>query len=180
MKRFFLGFILVIALPLKSWAVPITVSLEASSTDVFVGDIFTLNILADIPDPVLGWGLDVNFDSALVNQTMPPVIGPAWFAAVSPDGDGLAGLVFPTPVSGTGILLASLSFEAIDAGTVLFSAGISPLDLNEGFPLLLQGSFAEVVFNDLAVTINVPEPGTLLLFVVGFIVLLGCRLNTDR
>ena len=170
MTQFILGILFIMLLPLKSYAVTISLELEDPGANISIGDIFTLNILADISEPVLGWGLDLNFDPGLVNQTAAPVIGPSWFAALSPDGDGLAGLAFPTPVSGTGILLASLSFEAMAEGTALFSSSITPFDLSEGFPLAfaLPGSFADVVFIDREVTINVPEPATLFLLLSGF------------
>lgn len=182
MKQFILGIILIMLLPLKSYAVTVTLALEDASTSIFIGDIFTVNIFADIPEPVLGWGLDINFDSSLVNQTAPPVIGPSWLAASSLDGDGLAGLAFPTPVSGNSILLASLSFEAMAEGTALFSAGITPFDLTEGFPLAfaLPGSFAEVVFVDEVVNISVPEPGTLLLLIIGLAGLINYSKMTGK
>jgi len=172
MKKVFLGTVLSLIMPTVAWALPVTVSLEASNNAVFVGDIFTISILADIPDPVLGWGLDLSFDSGLVNQSMLPLVNATWMPGLTMDGDGLAGLAFPAPVSGADVLLASLTFEATSAGLATFSAGYTPTDLTEGFPLAfaLPGSFADVLFENTLVTINnvsVPEPGALFLFGTG-------------
>lgn len=171
MKKILAGIMLSVVMPTVAWAIPISVSLEASSYDVFVGDTFTIDILADIPDPVLGWGLDLNFDSGLVSQSAPPLVSATWMPGFTMDGDGLAGLAFPTPVTGTDVLLASLTFEATAAGSATFSAGYTPFDLTEGFPLAFPlTGFAEVSFEDVLVTINsisVPEPSALLLFSTG-------------
>ena len=172
MKKAILGAVLLLILPAVTWALPITVSVETSSNDVFVGEFFTIDILADIPVPVLGWGLDLNFDSGLVSQSAPPIVSATWMPGLAIDGDGLAGLAFPAPISGVDILLASLTFEATAAGSVIFSSGYSLLDFTEGFPLAFAfpGSFADIFFEDAFVTINsvsIPEPGTLILFGAG-------------
>jgi hypothetical protein len=184
MKKILVGIVLSIILPTVAWATPISVSLEASSNSVFVGDIFTIDILADIPDPVLGWGLDLNFDYGLVSQSAPPLVGTSWLPLFSTmDGDGLAGVTFPVPVSGANVLLASLTFEASAAGFATFAAGYTPLDLTEGFPLVEPGSFADVSFTNTIVTINsvdIPEPKPLLLFGVGLAVLAMTRWRNNH
>jgi hypothetical protein len=175
MKKILIGMVLYFVIPTVAWATPISVSLEASSNSVFVGDIFTIDILADIPDPVLGWGLDLNFDYGLVSQSASPLVGAGWLPLLSTmDGDGLAGVAFPVPVSGTNVLLASLTFEASAVGFATFAAGYTPLDFTEGFPLALPGGFADVFFTNTFVTINsidIPEPKPLMLFGVGLAVL---------
>ncbi len=175
MKKLLVGIVLSLVVPTVAWATPISVSLEASSNSVLVGDIFTIDILADIPDPVLGWGLDLNFDDGLVSQSAPPLVGAIWLPLLSTmDGDGLAGVAFPFQVSGANVLLASLTFEASAAGLATFAAGYTPLDLTEGFPQALPGSFADVSFTNTLVTINsvdIPEPKPLILFGVGLAVL---------
>ena len=56
------------------------------------GDVFTINIVADISDPVVGWGLDLTIDDpTIISQVGFPSIGSSWLAGSTPDGDGLAG-----------------------------------------------------------------------------------------
>ncbi len=90
---------------------PVTVRFDPQNTTVTAGDSFTVKLVADIPAPVVGWGLDVGFDSALLSLESVEV-GPAWHAATAADGDSLAGLVFPSPVSGQNTLLATLHLKA--------------------------------------------------------------------
>jgi len=156
-------------------AIPISVTFDPLSTDVEVGDIFNVDVVAFIPDPVLGWGLDVSYDTGVLSQAGPPVIGSDWNVVFAPDGDGLAGIApFPTGVSGTDVLLATLSFEALAAGSTVLSASATPGDLTEGFPLAFPappGSFAEVTFEDGAVSVasasQIPEPETFALLGLG-------------
>ena len=72
------------------------------------------------------------------------------------------------------ILLATLSFEALAAGSSVLSASATPGDLTEGFPLAFPappGSFAEVTFEDGAVSVasasQIPEPETFALLGLG-------------
>lgn len=104
----------------------------------------------------------------------------------TPDGDGLAGLAFPLPISGNGVLLATLSFKALSGGAAVFTPSYTPTDLTEGFPLASSG-FADIVFNYATVTVNgaagansVPEPPTVFLLVAGLFALVGVNLRKDR
>jgi hypothetical protein len=156
-----------------SWSLPITVSVR-SPEQLEPGEIFMVDLIADLPDPVLGFGLDLAFDESLLRLTMPPAVGDLWSPGLGFDADGLAGLAFP-PVSGEDILLARLTFEALAAGISPLQPRTTPGDLTEGFALAFPtapGSFAEVVFVSGSVTIRdsaatIPEPGTLLLLGTG-------------
>ncbi|HKB68516.1 MAG TPA: cohesin domain-containing protein [Pyrinomonadaceae bacterium] len=126
---------------------PVTVRFDPQNTTVTAGDSFTVKLVADIPAPVVGWGLDVGFDSALLSLESVEV-GPAWHAATAADGDSLAGLVFPSPVSGQNTLLATLHLKAKVSsctGTATLVASFTANDLAEGFPLPL-GDFANATF----------------------------------
>jgi len=183
MKKMLLGLLLWVFAPVSSWAVMI--SLSPSTTDIYVGDAFSVDIIADIgaTEPLLGWGLDIGNTSGLLIETAVPVIGSAWLPAAGMDSDGLAGLAFPFPVSGSDVLLASLSFQATGAGIADLIPSITLADLTEGFALAPPSiGFADVMFTSLTLNIMerpilIPVPGTGLLMLT---VLAGMMLVTKR
>lgn len=166
-------------LPLNVGAVTITVN--PSDALLNVGETFTVDLVADFgTDSVLGWGLDLAFDSSTVSLLGSPSIGASWMATSTPDGDGLAGFAFPVPITGSNVLLATLSFEALSVGTSDLIASYTTTDLTEGFPLLFPGSFASVQFINTTVTVvsaAVPEPSTFLLLTLA---LLGIGLSRRK
>jgi hypothetical protein len=154
----------------------VIVRVEPASRTVNVGDHFSVNIVADIEEPVVGWGLDLAFDHAVLAADGPPTIDSAWHTAWAPDGDGLIGLAFPDSISGQNVLLATVSLSAIHVGGTDLMLGVTPGDLNEGFPLYPSG-FAAVSFTQGHVNV-VPEPAGLLLIAGGLMVL--CLGRTRR
>ena len=149
----------VILLPLSMPASAglVTVRFDPPDQTVNVGDTFTIGIVADISDPVVGWGLDVN--AVMRNVISPvgaPAIGPLWVPAYTPDGDGLAGLAFSASVSGPGVLLATLTFHADDIGEADLNASVTPGDPWEGFALDPSG-FATLAFEPGHIIVT-PEP----------------------
>ncbi len=142
-------------------------------TTVVVGETLRVELRADLGAPVLGWGMDLGVDPAWLVPAAAPLIGADWLAVPAADGDGLAGLAFPSGVSGTGILLASVELEALLPGEVLLFADVSLEDPSEGFALDPTG------FDDWTVGIAeiqvVPEPGSGGLLAVGLTALLGGR-----
>ncbi len=165
MRHILLG--LIMCIPLTAEAV--MVYLSPSSTDIHVGDIFTVDILADIDttEPVLGWGLDIQNPSGLLTQITSPLIGSTWFPASGLDGDGLAGLAFPTPVTGDQVLLASLNYQANNTGIADLIPSYTPGDFTEGFLLAPPNlGFASTNFVGLTLQVKekimnlVPAPGT--------------------
>lgn len=137
------------------------VHVTPSAGQVLPGETFTVQLRADIDQPVVAWGLDLAFDGAVVQRAGSPVVGASWFPAYAPDGDGLAGVAFPRPVTGAGVLLASIAFQALAPGVSPLTASITAGDLNEGFALDPSG-FAEGSFVPATITV-LPEPGLLLL-----------------
>jgi hypothetical protein len=133
------------------------------------GELFEIRILADIPEPVVGWGLDLGYDSGVLSLAMAPVVGPLWVEVLAPDGDGLAGYAFPSSISGQSILLATLVFWAEQAGETDLIVSVTPGDLTEGFPLDPSG-FADAVFEPGHVAV-VPEPVPIALAGLGWAVL---------
>ena len=175
MKKSLLGLLLMLT-SFSAWAVPITVSIETPKTDVIVGEMFSIDIFADITDPILGWGLDINYDNNIIEQSGAAVIASTWLPGFSLDSDNLAGLAFPFPVVGADILLATINFEATIAGSTAIDAGTSLFDFTEGFALLAPNSFAEVNYIGTMITVSdsitaVPEPSSILLFAVSLIAL---------
>jgi hypothetical protein len=163
MKKIGLFILLTLLVPLTCWATVI-VSFDPENSVVAPGDLFTVDLIADIEDPVLGWGLDISYDTGILSLIGAPAIGPLWTPGFAPDGDGLAGLAFPTPISGNNILLASLNFGALASGESLLQASNTSGDLTEGFPLLEPGVFADVQFvNGSVKSESVPEPATIFL-----------------
>jgi hypothetical protein len=140
------------------------VRFDTPDRTIGVGEVFTMDILADVGDPLVGWGLDLSFDPSILSVVDPPAIGPRWFPAGAPDGDGLAGLAFVDSVSGADVLLASVTFSAVALGETDLMLSTTPEDLTEGFALDPTG-FAEPVFRGGHVSV-VPEPATGFLCVI--------------
>ncbi len=173
MKNILCLSLLACLLPISSGATPINVSFVLSASVVNVGETFTVDLVADIPDPVLGWGLDVTFNPAILSQVGVLIANPPWDAGFAPDGDELVGLAFPLPIAGDDIRLATLTFRAIAPGLSALVASLTADDQTEGFPLAFPaspGSFAEVSFIDGSVNI-IPVPATLALISLGLAVL---------
>jgi len=166
MKRIVLLMAVLLLIPVTSWAVPIVdVSFVPLVSEVDAGGTITVNIVADISAPVLGWGLDISFDSGILSLTSIS-IGSLWKPASGADKDGLAGLAFPTPVSGQDIVLATLTFTVLDMGVSNLVASITAGDKTEGFALTTPGQFAQVNFTGGQVKVT-PEPSTIILFMTG-------------
>ena len=151
----------------------ISVRFEPSSPVVNVGQVFTVDILADIPAPdaIIGWGIDTWFNSSILGHDPlhDVAIDPSFKAVFTPDGDRLAGAVPfpPLPLSGTDILLAVLTFEALDVGTSPLIGSYTPTDPTEGFAKPFPpGGFAPASFVDGSVTV-IPSPGAAVLGVIG-------------
>ena len=146
-----------------------SVRIETSNPSPQIGSTFDVQILADFTDPILGFGLDLDFDAALISSLSPPTIGPSWFGAFAPDGDGLAGLAGGGGVIGDDVLLATLSFSADSVGLALLDLSITLDDLTEGFALIPTG-FDGVQLTGAQVQVA-PEPTTSLLLGFGLLIL---------
>ena len=143
---------------------------EAGRVIVGVGQSFQVDVLGDLSEPIVGWGLDANTDASklLLSDVS---VGSAWLPVGSADGDGLAGLAGLPGVSGNAVLIATLTFEGLTAGLTDLLLGVTPGDNSEGFALVQPGSFDNVVFPPaLGVTV-VPEPASAGLLALGLLAL---------
>lgn len=185
----------VLSLALSGIARPdVVVRFDPPDLTVDLGDLFTLDIVADISDPVIAWGLDlIVVDAAIVSTwpdnalLSPPVIGPEWVdPGYTLDGDRLSGLAFPTSVSGSNILLATVTVSADQIGETDLLLGDDnpyphespPNDLTEGFGLDPTG-FAEVTYEAGHVTV-IPEPASWAILVLGGLMLARRRSEARR
>ncbi|MCK4660931.1 MAG: hypothetical protein KAV82_15530 [Phycisphaerae bacterium] len=144
----------------RSAQASVIVRFDPPDITVDLGDVFNINIVADISDLVVAWGLDLTIDDeSVVSLVGEPTIVPDWIAAYAPDGDGLAGVAFPNSISGSDILLATVTFSADVIGETDLLLSVTPGDFNEGFGLDPEG-FDTVTFELGHVTV-IPEPVTL-------------------
>lgn len=157
-STFSLAGALLILLPNTALSLVI-VRVELSRDVASVGDSVEVEIRADLSDPIVGWGLDLILDPGVLSVDGPPSIGGAWTGVFAPDGDELAGLAFPTGVSGTDVLLATLHHQVAGVGATTIVPSVTSGDLTEGFALEVTG-FDDIVFEAATFT-AVPEPRSL-------------------
>ena len=152
--------------PAGTCPVDVCVRFDPPVTVANPSDVFTIDIVADINTPIVGWGMDLTIVTPTVaSLTGGPVIPFPWLAAFAPDGDQLAGLASPFDpvfgaVSGTDIILATLTFTADAPLETDLLLSITAGDATEGFALDPTG-FAVVQFE--TGKIIVPEPAGLIL-----------------
>ena len=158
-----------LGLAAPAWAL-VTVSLSTPETTVTVGSTLDVTVMANLSDPIVGFGFDLVFDDTLLSTDGPPVIGLDWVAVPAVDGDGLAGAAFPDGLTGD-VLLAVITLQANAVGMSEVAFETTPGDLTEGFafdPLFSSGFDTIAPVSSLFIQI-VPEPASGLLVVLGLI-----------
>jgi len=151
----------------------VIVNFDPQQSTVTLGDVFNVDIRADMDLGIAGFGMLFNIqDPTICHLTAAPQTGPAWWSTTdfTPQGWRIGGLAFPDPVEGVDVLLATLSFHADHVGETDLVLTISPDDLTQGFalgPPFSPGNFDFVTLNLGHVTvIDVPAPAALALFAV--------------
>ncbi|WDE12554.1 PEP-CTERM sorting domain-containing protein [Thalassomonas haliotis] len=184
-NKFFAAIFLMLSCSLSTFSANATLmlSFDLNSTDLNLGDAFSVNLLAstdtDINSEVISaWGLDLNFASSILSLDS-LLVGPS-FMPTNTDGNGLGGLIpfGQDAVSGSDILLATLNFTAIGLGNTDLFTSSTVTDLNEGF----YNSFFQTVSHvDASTNISVtgssevPEPSTFLLMLLATVALVSMR-----
>lgn len=143
----------------------INVGFNAQNTTVQLGQQFVVDIVADLPLDVIGWGMEFRIgDPNVVELQGIPLAALPWTPTVVtefPDHWRFGGLAFPDPVSGQGVHLASLFFKATALGETDLILTIDGSDPTQGFvagPGGPSGSYPSVQLNLGRVTV-VPGPG---------------------
>lgn len=164
--------------------VDVCIRFDPPDTTVNLNDVFTIDIIADINTPLVGWGFDMAIDTpAVVSLFLDPAIPAPWLAAFAPDGDKLAALADPFEpvngsVSGFDIPLATLTFTADTVGETDLLLSYTLADPTEGFAKDPAG-FAEVLFEAGYITV-IPEPVTAAYFAGLLAFLIVSRPRTPR
>jgi hypothetical protein len=125
-------------------------------------------VTADIPlgDAIVGFGFDAEIVTPAALTLVGFEVGPLFGAAVSFDGDDIAGVVFPPAVVyGPDVLLGTLQFSGPGSYVGL---GATPGDLSEGFALPGVGAYADVEW---PAEVWIPEPAALALLALGALAL---------
>lgn len=152
----------------------VRVFFDPSVATVGLNGTVDINLVADITDPVFGWGLDLLIGTpSITTLTSVAINASVWDAAFAPDGDGLAALSRLGSTSGNGIVLATLTFSGDAIGQSFLWASDTPGDPTEGWPLDPTG-FDTAVYEKGSITVT-PEPTTLSLLALGALGLIRRR-----
>jgi|GEM_PF-3178706 len=173
-----------------------SLTLLPANTDTIVGDTFDIDILADIDlaDAIIAFGFDLDLSGTGTlgfNGFTPnsPVFDIDADHALISDLDGIlaasgGSFISGPPVSGSDILLGTLSFTATGIGNVQVSLTADDLGLGSWFT---EGLIPENIQLDnfmptvTAANVNiVPEPGTIYLLGIGLLGFVRFRRKTFK
>lgn len=154
-------------------------SLNPSNGTIHVGEQFDIAVWVqdafanDATDEMLGFGFNTEFSGNGDLQFLGSTISPL-FEDVSSDLElAAAGLAFPAldaNTSGSPFTMATLHFQALQAGDVLLAVGADLADPNQGLIFLNQGNLAIGASVNLQIA-AVPIPTTAWIFTTGLIAL---------
>ena len=175
--------------PGHTTASPITLGFDPTDSTLTQGGEVSVDVVADVPHPVIAFGFDVRFDNTRLGF-VDVLFAPGWAPVPPPgppvsDGTGFSALLSPfgPPGGASGsVTLLTLTFVGLSPGLVPLTFDITPGDLSEGFALA-TGGFADVRPGqaDLAVLPRaVPEPELALLMLIGAGLLAATRAQPHR
>ena len=180
MPRIFLtlsAITLVLNLASNSSHALIMLSFDPSPANVSVNDVFSVDLIADIPanEAVNSWGLDLAFDNSVLSLDS-FTKAPIWSGGLglcSFDGDEICGSAMVPSVTGISTL-GTFNFTAVGMGSTLLELSVTAGDTSEGFYLSVIGipigtwdwdyTAGEVNVGPAA---SVPEPAIFILMAVG-------------
>lgn len=145
----------------------VSVGFDAQDSVILTpGQTVLVDVVADMSDPILAWGLDVTVADPGIATWELISIGANWIdPGTTIDGDGLAGLAFPTGLTGHQVL-ATLRFTG-------HAEGITGIGLNDDYPTQEDEGFAmdpsgmATVLYGVGTIEVLPEPTTLVLLSLG-------------
>ncbi len=124
----------------------VSVWLTPLSSSVTVGKINRLSLYINASEPIVGWGVDLDVSDPAA-MSIVSISSPLGWVSVSEtsDGDGLAAIAFPASVAGNNIFIASITYQALKAGSFTVSVSVTAGDSGEGF-VLAAGGFSPATF----------------------------------
>lgn len=153
----------------KSAQATVIVEFDPGVKSANVGSTFNVNITADIlaDEALVGWGFDLLYNPTQLFLNSVSTTSP-WELTPLATGDFVSALLFPgpDPISGSDVLLATLSFTCLGPGISQLDIAIDSQDFTEGF-MTFDGEYAAWQSTPGSVEQVVPEPSTLLLLGVG-------------
>ena len=171
--------VLLLAFVADAGAAQVDLRIESESQVVGLCSTFDVWVVADISEPLVGFGFELTYDDRLFE--LDTFAGAPDFAAVVDyDTNLLSGLAYPAPVSGEGVLLGTATFTVLAGGTGEFGVDYLPGMPTQGFAEMSIGAFSELgSVEPASVTAalvsadggsgsgSVPEPSTLVIMAVG-------------
>ncbi len=147
----------------------VTIDMIPSVTEAVVGQSVVVQVLADLSEPVIGFGFDFVFDPTLLRLDSVTIPQPFVSLVGSRQSGGVLAMAYPNNAQGTASLLASARFTTLSPGLAVVGIVADPGDKTQGFPELQVGEYSTVTVRTAGIRIVVPEPSTVLFLAVGIL-----------
>lgn len=179
---------LLLALPAIAHAGAIDIHILPTAQTVTVGQSFDVTIVADVEDPILGFGFELLYDETLfaLEDTQ---VGQAFLPTRMSAQGAFSALAYPSGAAGEELVLGSASLVALTTGVGNIGIAIPANTAVWGFAETAVAAFATWEATPATVTVSppgggggeppIPEPTTALLIAAGFLTL-ARRVRTGR